>query len=106
MPDFVDTSDFLNKSTILRRASVNRQNFDPSNKEHLDSLKSFISTGNWGDVQFYCEYPFTDVPMTVLVKFARSRLEAHSQTDEEMLATKILAGASILGSLADEITIS
>lgn len=98
MPDFADTNDFLSKSTILRRASVNRQHFDPNNSEHIDSLRSFINTGNWGAVQFYCEFPFTDVPMTVLVKFAGSRIGAHRKTAEEVLAEKMLKGESILGS--------
>lgn len=96
MPDFADTNDFLNKSTILRRASVNRQHFDPADYDHLESLKTFISTGNWGEIQFFCEFPFTEVPMTVLMKFARHRLNAKRQSDEEVLATKILTGQSIL----------
>ncbi len=96
MPDFADTNDFLSKSTILRRASVNRQHFDPTDPEHLESLKTFIETGNWGKVQFFCEYPFTDVPMTVLVKFAGRALDARRMTAKEALAAKILSGESIL----------
>jgi hypothetical protein len=70
MPYFADTSDVLNLSTALRRHSVNRVLFDPSLETHLDSMRAFLRTGNWGDVQFYCETPYTDVPMTVLMKFA------------------------------------
>lgn len=70
MPDFVDFSDVLNLSSVLRRASVNRTFFDPTNQEHIDSFNVFLKTGNWGDVQFYCEHPYSDVPMTVLMKFA------------------------------------
>ncbi len=85
MPDFVETSDFLNRSTVLRRATVNRATFDPTNKQHLASLKAFIATGNWGDVQFYCEFPFSDVPMTVLMKFAGYHLGAHRETAEDRI---------------------
>ena len=70
MPDFADTSDVLNLSSVLRKASVNRVSFDPQNEVHLESLQVFLRTGNWGAVQFYCEQPFTDVPMTVLMKYA------------------------------------
>lgn len=91
MPDFADTNDFLSKSTILRRASINRQFFDPTNREHLESLRVFIDTGNWGSVQFYCEFPFTDVPMTVLTKFAKHCLSGKRQLDEEVLAQSILS---------------
>lgn len=102
MPAFNDTNDFLNKSSILRRASVNRQHFDPTNAQHVESLKTFIETGNWGEVQFYCEYPFTDVPTTVLTKFVGFQLNVRRQTAEEVLAARILAGQSLLGSPADE----
>lgn len=90
MPDFADSHDFLNKSTILRRASVNRQHFDPNNSDHIDSLRTFINTGNWGSVQFYCEFPFSDVPMTVLMKFAGSRIGAARKTASEMLEERTL----------------
>ena len=97
MPDFNDSSDFLNNSSILKRGSVNRQHFDPTNPEHLESLKTFVKTGNWGKVQFFCEYPFSDVPMTVLMKFAGHHLQAsRRKTGEEDLVAKILAGESIL----------
>jgi hypothetical protein len=73
MPDFADTSDVLNLSSALRRASVNRTSFDPSKESHLESFRIFLRTGNWGEIQFYCEHPFTDVPMTVLMKYATHR---------------------------------
>ena len=44
--------------------------------------------------------------MTVLVKFASLHLGARRQTAEEVLASKILAGVSILGSPADEIAVN
>lgn len=96
MPDFADSNDFLSKSTILRRAGVNRQFFDPTDVKHIESLRSFIRTGNWGKVQFYCEFPFTDVPMTVLMKYTGYLLNAKRQSDEEVLAAKIMAGESVL----------
>lgn len=55
---------------------VNRQRFDPRKKEHLESVKKFIETGNWGSVQFFCEPPFTDVPMMVLTHYAAFKLKA------------------------------
>jgi len=86
VPDFIDSSDFLSKSSLLMRAAVNRQHFDPTNPEHLASLRRFINTGNWGSVQFFCEYPFSEVPMTVLMKFAGHHLGAARETAAERLA--------------------
>lgn len=90
MPDFVESHDFLNNSTILRRASVNRQHFDPANAEHIESLKAFIRTGNWGTVQFYCEFPFTDVPMTVLMKYTSYLLNVKRMTTGELIEARSL----------------
>lgn len=70
MPDFSDTSDCLNLSSALRNGNISRVPFDPSLESHLESFRVFLRTGNWGDVQFYCEHPYTDVPMTVLMKHA------------------------------------
>lgn len=79
--DFVDNSthDFLLRSTQLRRHGLSRAFFNPKNKAHRDSLKKFIETGNWGDVQFYPEFPYIDVPMTVLMKLAQHELNAESR---------------------------
>lgn len=85
MPAFLETSDFLNRSTILRHTNPNRTTFDPNNSDHVDSLRTFIQTGNWGKVMFHCEFPFTDVPTTVLMKFAGSRLGAHRETVEDRI---------------------
>lgn len=85
MPAFVETSDFLNTSTALRQASFNRTFFDPKNGDHIRSLHKFLETGNWGNVQFYCEAPYTDVPMTVLRKFAGAVISAAI----EMAAAKV-----------------
>lgn len=83
MPYFTDTSDCLNLSTLLRRQSVNRVFFDPSLQSHLDSLDVFLRTGNWGEVQFYCEHPYIDVPMTVLMKFARYQQRIKRESGQE-----------------------
>jgi hypothetical protein len=85
MPEFIDvgTPDFMSRSSILRLHGSKRAFFDAKKPEHLASLKRFIETGNWGTVQFYPEYPFTDVPMTVLMKFAGHHLKATRETPEE-----------------------
>jgi hypothetical protein len=78
---------------ILRRARlVNREVFDPTNAAHLLSLKVFLATGNWGDVQFYPEAPFTEAPATVLTKYARHVLGVVPQTDEERAAAHAARG--------------
>ena len=84
MPDFIDFSDVLNLSTVLRRASVNRAFFDPTNKKHLESFDTFLKTGNWGSVQFFCEQPYTDVPMTVLMKFAMHKQKVQRESTLEL----------------------
>lgn len=93
MPDFADSSDVLNLSTALRRHTVNRVSFDPSLQSHLDSFDVFLRTGNWGDIQFYCEHPYTDVPMTVLMKFAMYEQSVQRETRAEQLER--LAGMSL-----------
>lgn len=85
MPDFADSSDVLNLSTALRRHTVNRVSFDPSSESHLDSFDMFLRTGNWGDIQFFCEHPYTDVPMTVLMKFAMYKQSVQRETRAEHL---------------------
>ena len=55
---------------ILKQPLVDRQKFDPTNDSHLASFKDFIRTGNWGDIQFFTELPYNEVPMTVLMKYA------------------------------------
>ena len=93
MPNFVETSDFLNRSTILRHTNPNRTTFDPHNGEHLESLRQFIKTGNWGSVMFHCEFPFTDVPTTVLMKYTGAMLGAHRETVEDRIARQITPNA-------------
>lgn len=70
MPDFSESHDFMNNSPMLRSHCAARALFDPANEQHLKSFRAFLATGNWGDIQFLCEAPYTDVPMTVLMKFA------------------------------------
>ena len=85
MPAFAESSDFLNRSSILRHVNPNRTTFDPNNGDHIESLRQFIATGNWGKVMFHCEFPFTDVPTTVLMKFAGQMLGAHRETVEDRI---------------------
>jgi len=73
MPDFTDNDHFMNRSTVLRRHGSGRAHFDPTNEAHVESMRTFVSTGNWGKQQFYPEAPFTDVPTTVLMKYAAHR---------------------------------
>lgn len=54
---------------ILARGGVNRVTFDPSNPKHQKSLRSYLKDGNWGDIQFFSEEPFMNVPATVMHKF-------------------------------------
>jgi len=71
---FLMNSDERFQSQILRAAMVRREEFDPKNKEHLKSYQKFLKSGNWGDVQFYCEFPYVTVPETVSRKFANHSL--------------------------------
>lgn len=73
MPDFVQVSENFS-SRVLSKPQVRRETFDPKNKEHRASLKKFIETGNWGDVQFFAEYPYVTVPETVFRKFSLAML--------------------------------
>jgi hypothetical protein len=70
-------------SNILRRAFVTRQEFDPTNIEHIASLKCFVSTGNWGEMQFFAELPFIEVPTTVLMKYVQHQLGVSLETASE-----------------------
>ena len=64
--------DGLGTSDILRRARVLREVFDVNNLEHLKSLKQFLTTGNWGKIQFFVEAPYITVTETVMRKVALS----------------------------------
>lgn len=93
MPDFVETPDFLNNSSSLRKHSIERTNFDPNHIAHIASLRKFIETGNWGDIQFFCESPYTDVPTTVLMKYCSYQLNVQRfslSQQSEYLANKKL----------------
>lgn len=67
----------------LKNIFVKREYFDPANPEHVESFKCFISTGNWGDVQFHAELPYIEVPITVLMKFALHQLNTKRETGDE-----------------------
>ena len=92
MPEFRDHSDFLNKSTTLRKAGSARTFFDPKNDDHVESLKTFVRTGNWGSASFFCEAPYTDVPMTVLMKFTEYTLSVQRETALETAMRMATAG--------------
>lgn len=73
----------LSTASSLRRPLVERQYFDPTNPKHLESMDTFLKTGNWGEVQFYAELPFVEVPITVLTKFAMYERGVSIETPEE-----------------------
>lgn len=54
---------------------VRREIFDASKEEHLNSLKNYVQTGNWGSVQFFTELPYTNTPTTVLMKYTKYMLK-------------------------------
>jgi hypothetical protein len=83
MPEFVDvgSTDFMSRSSILRRHGSARSFFDPTNEAHLASLKKYIETGMWDkNTMFFAEFPFTDAVMTVLMKFARHQLQVSERS--------------------------
>ena len=63
-------TDVLANSLILDRAKVRREQFNPKSRVHRASLKNFLNTGNWGEIQFYPEAPYVSVPETVLRKMS------------------------------------
>ena len=77
MPNFANSisQDFMAKSTVLRRHGSNRVFFNANEAEHVNSLRHYIETGSW-ITQFFPEFPFTDVPTTVLTKYASHNLNA------------------------------
>jgi hypothetical protein len=75
MPNFVnDSVQTLVASKLQPMQFVKREIFNPTNTQHIDSLRKFITTGNWGDIQFFAEHPYTDVPSCVMRKFAQYQL--------------------------------
>lgn len=91
----------LNTAATLRRPVVERHFFDPTNTQHLRSLDTFLKTGNWGDVQFYPELPFVEVPITVLTKFAlherKVEIESSAERQERFAAKNLVAKLSAEG---------
>lgn len=73
----------LTTATSLRRPIVERQLFDPTNPDHLESLDTYLRTGNWGEVQFFAELPYVEVPITVLMKFAMYERGVSAETEAE-----------------------
>lgn len=71
-------------SNILKRVElVKRETFDPANAEHIESMRVYVRTGNWGNVQFYPEVPYIEVPMTVLMKYAAFSLGVSREDSSE-----------------------
>jgi len=95
MPDFLDNLDFMSRSTILRKHGVARTFFNPADPLHCASLKHFMEHGSW-TVQFYPEFPYTEVPMTVFAKFA----EYHLKVKTKSSATRAAEAAENRTSLA------
>lgn len=73
----------LNTAASLRKSLVEREFFNPEDPRHLASLDVFLKTGNWGDIQFYPELPFIEVPVTVLTKFAMHARNVQPETVAE-----------------------
>lgn len=67
-------------SVLTEIKHVKREIFDPENSAHVASLKHFLRTGNWGEIQFEAELPYIEVPMTVVMKYARWVLNVEVET--------------------------
>jgi len=59
----------------LLTARPNRVHFNPKNKAHVASLKTYIETGTWGEVKFACEGSYLSVPEYVMRKFIAHQLK-------------------------------
>ncbi len=64
----------LTPTVLHSREMIRREFFDPKNEQHVESMKAFVRTGNWGNVQFFCEHPYTDVPTTVFMHYLEHHL--------------------------------
>jgi hypothetical protein len=80
-------------NNILRQAKlVRREIFDPANPLHLESFKIFLATGNWGAVQFQPEAPYTEVPMTVVMKYAQYTLNVTMESPVDRANRMMVSG--------------
>lgn len=94
----------LNTAASLRHPLIERHVFDPTDPTHLESMDTFLRTGNWGAVQFFPELPFVEVPITVLTKFAmhQRKLSVESSSERrDRLAAKNLVHGQVVESKAD-----
>ena len=66
----INENEHYMSNVLFRKPPVRRELFDPENLEHLRSYESFLKTGRWGEVHFFCEHPHVTVPETVSRKFA------------------------------------
>lgn len=74
MPSFESTPQYIEKHKFVKNPQVRRETFNPENDQHVASFRSFVATGNWGDVMFFSEFPHTTVPSTVTAKYLRYML--------------------------------
>jgi hypothetical protein len=86
-----------------RTATVNRQTFNPKSPAHVKSLETFLRTGTWGDVSFFIEAPFTDVPTTVLTKFALAKLNVTPETAAERMARYAAKNVLVIDDMDDPV---
>ena len=76
MNEIIDTREVhtRHRSKALEAAKQPRVSFNPRSRAPRESLKTFLTTGRWGDVHFKPEHPHVEVPATVLTKLARHSL--------------------------------
>lgn len=68
---------------VLKQPLIDRQKFNPTNDSHMASFEVFMRTGNWGEIQFFAELPYNEVPMTVLMAFAEFKSGIKRETVNE-----------------------
>ncbi len=73
----------LKHSMKLYGPTISRVAFDPSNREHLESARSFLKEGRWGNVQFLCEEPYRTVPETVIRKLTLNSIDKLLELEEK-----------------------
>lgn len=59
----------------LLTARPQRVHFNPKNKAHVASLKTYLETGSWGDIKFVCEGSYLSVPDYVMRKYIAHQLK-------------------------------
>lgn len=59
----------------LLTARPQRVHFNPKNKAHVASLKTFMETGSWGEAKFVPEGSYLAVPEYVMRKYIAHQLK-------------------------------